>query len=36
VFDPRAVPDEGIKRVHSVLTLLGGRIVHGSAAALAP
>jgi len=36
VFDPRAVPDEAIKRVHSVLTLLGGRIVHGSAAALGP
>ena len=29
-------PDEAIRRVHSVLTFLGGRIVHGSAAALAP
>jgi hypothetical protein len=29
VFDPRAVPDEAIRRVHSVLTVLGGRIVHG-------
>lgn len=28
VFDPRAVPDEAIKRVHSVMTLLGGRVVH--------
>lgn len=36
VFDPKAVPDESIKRVHSVLTLLGGRIVHGSAGALGP
>jgi predicted amidohydrolase YtcJ len=36
VFDPRTVPDAAIKRVHSVLTFLGGRIVHGSAAALAP
>jgi predicted amidohydrolase YtcJ len=34
VFDPQAVPDEAIKRVHSVLTMLGGRIVHGDAAAL--
>jgi predicted amidohydrolase YtcJ len=34
VFDPRAVPDEGIKRMHSMLTILGGRIVHGDAAAL--
>ena len=34
VFDPRAVPDEAIKRVHSDLTILGGRIVHGTAAAL--
>ena len=29
VFDPKAVPDEAIRRVHSVMTLLGGRIVHG-------
>ena len=34
VFDPKAVSDEAIRRVHSVLTLLGGRIVHGDAAAL--
>ena len=26
---PKAVPDESIRRVHSVLTILGGRIVHG-------
>jgi predicted amidohydrolase YtcJ len=36
VFDPKAVPDEAIRRVHSVLTLLGGRVVHGDAAALRP
>ena len=29
VFDPKAVPDESIRRVHSVLTILGGRVVHG-------
>jgi predicted amidohydrolase YtcJ len=29
VFDARAVPDEAIRRVHSVLTMVGGRIVHG-------
>ena len=29
VFDPKAVPDEAIRRVHSVMTILGGRIVHG-------
>lgn len=29
VFDPKAVPDEAIRRVHSVLTIVGGRIVHG-------
>ncbi|HET9218830.1 MAG TPA: amidohydrolase family protein, partial [Terriglobia bacterium] len=28
VFDPKAVPDEAIRRVHSVLTILGGKIVH--------
>jgi len=28
VFDPRAVPDEAIKRVHSVMTFLGGHVVH--------
>jgi hypothetical protein len=30
-FDPHAVGDDGIKRLHSVLTVVGGRIVHGSA-----
>jgi predicted amidohydrolase YtcJ len=34
VFDPKAVPDEAVRRVHSVLTMLGGRVVHGDAAAL--
>jgi predicted amidohydrolase YtcJ len=29
VFDPKAVPDEAIRRVHSVLTVLGGKIVYG-------
>lgn len=29
VFDPRAVPDEAIRHIRSVLTILGGRIVHG-------
>lgn len=29
VFDSAAVPDEAIRRVHSVLTILGGRVVHG-------
>ncbi len=29
VFDPKAVPDESIRRVHSVLTILGGRVVYG-------
>jgi predicted amidohydrolase YtcJ len=29
VFDPKSVPDEAIKRVHSVLTILGGKVVHG-------
>ena len=28
VFDPKAVPDEAIKRVHSVMTFLGGKIVY--------
>jgi predicted amidohydrolase YtcJ len=30
-FDARAVPDEAIKGVRSVLTLVGGQIVHGDA-----
>jgi len=34
VFDPAAVPDEAIRRVHSVLTILGGRVVHGGTPAL--
>ena len=29
VFDAKAVPDEAIRHVHSVLTLLGGKVVHG-------
>src|SRR5262245_41407401 len=29
VFDAKAVPDEEIRRVHSVLTLIGGKVVHG-------
>jgi predicted amidohydrolase YtcJ len=33
-FDESAVPDEEIKRVRSVLTLVGGQIVHGDADAL--
>lgn len=28
-FDEQAVPDEGIKQVRSVLTMVGGNIVHG-------
>jgi hypothetical protein len=34
VFDAKAVPDEAIRRVHSVLTILGGTIVHGDPANL--
>jgi predicted amidohydrolase YtcJ len=34
VFDPKAVPDDAIRRVHSVMTLLGGKVVHGSPSAL--
>jgi len=34
VFDPKVVPDEAIRRVHSVLTMVGGRTVHGDASAL--
>ena len=33
-FDERAVSDEDIKRITSVLTLVGGEIVHGDADAL--
>ena len=29
VFDPKSVPDEAIRRVHSVLTILAGKVVHG-------
>ena len=34
VFDPAAVPDDAIRRVRSVLTLVGGRIVFGNPADL--
>ncbi len=34
VFDPQAVPDDALRRVHSVLTMLGGQIVHGDPRAL--
>jgi predicted amidohydrolase YtcJ len=34
VFDPQAVPDEEIRRVRSVMTVLGGQIVYGSPDAL--
>jgi predicted amidohydrolase YtcJ len=34
VFDPQAVPDEAIRRMGSVMTLVGGRIVFGDPAAL--
>ena len=34
VFDPNAVPDEGLRRVRSVLTLVGGRVVFGNPATL--
>jgi predicted amidohydrolase YtcJ len=34
VFDPQAVPDEAIRRMGAVLTLVGGRIVFGDPAAL--
>jgi predicted amidohydrolase YtcJ len=33
-FDARAVPDEAIKSIRSVLTIVGGQIVHGDADAL--
>jgi predicted amidohydrolase YtcJ len=29
VFDPQAVPDDALRGVHAVLTILGGQIVHG-------
>ena len=29
VFDPKAVPDEEIRRIKSVMTVLGGRVVYG-------
>jgi predicted amidohydrolase YtcJ len=35
-FDARAVPDEAIKSVRSLLTLVGGQIVHGDPERLAP
>jgi predicted amidohydrolase YtcJ len=34
IFDPNAVPDEAIRRVHSVLTFVGGKVVHGKPEAL--
>ena len=34
VFDPKAVPDDAIRRVHSVLTILGGKVVHGDPGSL--
>jgi hypothetical protein len=33
-FDESAVPDEQIKRIRSMLTLVGGQIVHGDEDAL--
>jgi predicted amidohydrolase YtcJ len=33
-FDSDAVPDEALKRVHSMLTIVGGKIVFGAADAL--
>jgi predicted amidohydrolase YtcJ len=35
VLDSTAVPDEAIKRVTSILTIVGGRIVHDSRALVA-
>jgi predicted amidohydrolase YtcJ len=35
-FDERAVSDEAIKDIRSVLTLVGGQIVHGDPESLAP
>ena len=34
-LDPARVPDEAIKRLHSVLTIVGGRVVHDSGAVTA-
>jgi len=33
-FDARAVPDEAIRNVKSLLTFVGGEIVHGGPEAL--
>jgi predicted amidohydrolase YtcJ len=33
-FDEQAIPDQDIRRIHSVLTIVGGKIVHGDPAAL--
>jgi predicted amidohydrolase YtcJ len=30
-FDPAKVSDEGIKQLQSVLTVVGGKVVYGSA-----
>src|SRR5688572_8028013 len=34
VFDPKAVPDEELRRIRSVLTMVGGRVVLGDPQAL--
>ena len=31
-FDPKAVPDEAIKKLNSVMTVVGGRVVHDTGA----
>jgi predicted amidohydrolase YtcJ len=33
-FDAKAVSDDALKKLHSVLTLVGGKVVHGNADAL--
>ena len=33
-FDAKAVPDEALKKIHSVLTLVGGKTVYGDASKL--
>ncbi len=33
-FDEKAVPDDALKKLHSVLTLVGGKVVHGDAGKL--
>jgi len=34
VFDEKAVPDDEIRRVRSLLTIVGGRVVYGDSKAL--